>query len=93
MKFGRSHFSAVKYERSVYLVGGCTELYLERYGLDTGESDLLLPGFRAYLQYQGAVLWKDMLVCLHSHGFICARPHLTRLITMYGKGLQENGRL
>jgi len=50
---------------------------LERYGLDTGESDLLLPGFRADLLHEGAILWKDMLVCLYSDRLICVKPHLS----------------
>ena len=56
MKFARSNFTAVKYERKAYLLGGCEENSVEVFYLDTGESSLIFTGYCSGVDNCGGVI-------------------------------------
>lgn len=43
--YGRSHFTALKYKRNAYLIGGNETRSLEVYSLDTGQIRVIYPNF------------------------------------------------
>ena len=47
MQFARCHFTAVKYQREAFFLGGCKEHSIEAFHLNTGESRLLFAGLDA----------------------------------------------
>ena len=49
MHFARSTFTAVKYQREGFFLGGCPQRSIEAFNLNTGQSRLLFVGFQAEL--------------------------------------------
>ena len=62
MKFARSNFTAVKYRREAFFLGGCRESSIEAFDLNTGQSRLVFVGFRAALLQNCGGVMEDRLL-------------------------------
>lgn len=76
--FARSHFAAVKYQRHVYFLGGCSESSVETFDLDTGYWTTWNPLPAGVLDNCGALMKGNVLVGLFTHG----SPVVVHLDTM-----------
>lgn len=67
----RSEFSAVKYDRKAFLIGGCNLDVMEIFDLDTGTIDLWHGNDDLKELGESAALWVHALVALLPNGMLC----------------------